>query len=79
MLTGAKRADLAPTTILASPLCILLHSSYLSPLESLLCRMAIILPNLAKNLSVICGVKEISGTSIIAFFPSLIILSIKFR
>ena len=56
-------------TIFASPLSILFHSSYLSPTDSLLCRSAIFSsPNLAMNLSTICGVSDISGTSTIAVF-----------
>ena len=68
--TGANMADLAPITIFASPLFALFHSSYLSPTDNLLCKSAIFSsPNLAINLSTICGVSDISGTSTIAVFP----------
>ena len=63
-------ADLAPITILAFLSLILSHSSCLSPIDNLLCNIAISLfPNLEINLSNICGVNDISGTNTIAFFP----------
>lgn len=65
-LIGANIADLAPITILALFSFIFCHWSYLSPTESLLCNTAIQSPNLAKNLSTICGVSDISGTNTIA-------------
>ena len=40
-----------------------------SPFDNLLCKTAIHSPNLAKNLSIICGVREISGTNTNALFP----------
>ena len=56
-------------TILASFSFILFHSSCLSPIDNLLCKIAICsFPNLAINLSNICGVNDISGTNIIAVF-----------
>ena len=76
--TGANIADLAPITILAFPSFIFCHSSYLSPTESLLWSTAMQSPNLAKNLSTICGVKDISGTNTIAVLFCLITFSIKF-
>ena len=67
---GANIADLAPIIILALLSFILFHSSYLSPIDNLLCNTAISsLLNLAINLSIIWGVNDISGTSTIAVFP----------
>ena len=64
---GANIADLAPMIILAFPSFILFHSSYRSPIDSLLCKTAISsLLKRAINLSIICGVNDISGTSTIA-------------
>ena len=49
----------------------------LSPIDNLLCKTAILSsPNLDINLSTVCGVSEISGTSIILLFPCLIVSSI---
>ena len=51
---GANIADLAPIIILAFPSFILFHSSYLSPIDNLLCNTAISsFLNLAINLSII--------------------------
>ena len=67
---GANIADLAPITILAFFSRILSHSSCLSPIDNLLCRIAISsFPKREINLSNICGVKDISGTKTIAFLP----------
>ena len=71
--TGANIADLAPITIFACPCFILFHSSYLSPIDNLLCNIAIFsFPNLDINLSNICGVNDISGTNTIAVFSFFI-------
>ena len=75
LFTGANIALLGPIIIFASPLSILFHWSYFSPIDSLLCNTAILSsPNLAINLSTVCGVSEISGTSImllLSFFKQL--------
>ena len=66
LFNGANIADLAPITILAFPSFILFHSSYLSPSDNLLCNTAISsFPKRLINLSIICGVNDISGTNTI--------------
>ena len=69
-VNGAKIALLAPITIETSFRSIFLHSSYFSPLDNLLCKIAISFPKRFLNKFTICGVKLISGTSTIASFPS---------
>ena len=77
---GANIADLAPMTILAFFSRILSHSSCLSPIDNLLCKMAISsFPNREINRSNICGVNEISGTNTMAFFPIVNTFSINCR
>ncbi len=67
---GANTPILAPMTILASPRLMRIHSSNLSRLVSLLWSTAMaLLPNLPMNLSMICLVRAISGTSIMAVLP----------
>ena len=69
LLSGAKMALLAPTTIFACPLAIFLYSSYFSAGVNSLCKMATFSLNLAKKLRVAAGVKDISGTNIRTVFP----------
>ena len=60
----------------ASPVRARFHSSYLSPTPSPLCINATFSPNRARKLRSVCGVSEISGTSMIAFLPSASVRSI---
>ena len=71
-LTGAKIALRAPITTDTSPLKIFLYSSYFSPSDKEEWSIAILSLNTPLNLAVICGVKLISGTNIIAPFLFLI-------
>ena len=65
-------ADLAPMAILTSPFFIIIHWLNFSLGVSLEWIIAIFSLNLPENLSIVCGVREISGTSIIASFPCFI-------
>ena len=77
--TGAKSADLAPTTISTAPSFILFHSSYLSPSESPLWRIATLPGNMAVRYLTGQRVKDISGTNSMAFLPRSTASSIAFR
>ncbi len=69
LVKGAKTALRAPTTTRTSPRLILRHSSYNSPSDKPLCNTATCSPKRALTCRTICGVNEISGTSIRAFLP----------
>ena len=69
-LMGANTAERAPRAILALPSRSRFHSSYLSAAFSPECSTATSSPNLARNMPSICGVSEISGTSMIAPRPA---------
>ena len=63
-------AERAPTTTFTLPCWTLRHSSYFSPTDKPLCITATSSPKRDLKRSVICGVKEISGTSTMASFSS---------
>ena len=66
---GANTAPLEPITTPYSPSRIFHHWSNLSPRESPLCITAISPGNRDANLSMVWGVRAISGTRTSAFFP----------
>ena len=67
--TGANTALRTPTTMRVSPLYSRCQASNRSPSDRLLCRTSTYSPSTARNRPINCGVKEISGTSIIAPSP----------
>ena len=66
---GAKIADLAPTTIRASPRAIRSRSSRRSACPSAEWRIATVSPKRCRNLPTVCGASAISGTSTIVPRP----------
>ena len=68
-LTGAKRADRAPTATVFSPAWSCRQASYRSPLESPEWSTATSSPKWARKRRTVWGVREISGTSTIAPRP----------
>ena len=68
-LKGAKILERAPTLTRARPSRIFCHSSYFSPVDKPECKTATSSPKRRLKRNTICGVKAISGTSIIAFLP----------
>ena len=78
LVTGANIALLVPITILASPRITRLNSSVRCPNDSEECITAILSPKSDLNLPSICGVRDISGTSMTAVLPISITLFISF-
>ena len=68
-VTGAKTALLVPITTRASPDLIFFHSVHLSDALRPECSTAILFPKYLEKNAIICGVREISGTSSTAHFP----------
>ena len=67
--SGAKSADLEPTTTSATPSSTRRHSSYRSPAERAECSSATRSPNRATKRATTCAVSAISGTSTITPSP----------